>query len=174
MIKDLSARATSVRSGRTDVEFRGFPPAEVEAIKKQMVDRVTIRYPKAMIHWGVAVNVDHKPLDDERVRKALTLAINHYDMADILAPLSGLETVGALIHPDAPWTLSPEELQQLPGFGKDHQVQDLQRAVLEKAWWLPGLWWTRIEVRSSRIKNYEPPHSHWMNRRLEDVWLAKK
>ncbi len=53
-------------------------------------------------------------------------------------------------------------------------VKDFQRRILEKAHWLPGLWWTRIEVRSSRIKNYEPHHSHWMNRRLEDVWLAKK
>jgi ABC-type transport system substrate-binding protein len=54
------------------------------------------------------------------------------------------------------------------------QVKDLQRTVIQKAWWIPGLWWTRIEVRSARIKNYEPHHSHWMNRRLEDVWLAKE
>ncbi len=300
MIKDLSARAKSVRSGRTDVEFRGFPPAEVEAIQKQLGDKVVVRYPKIMAHWGVAINVDKKPFDDERVRKALSLAINRYDMAKTLSPLSGLETVGGLIHPDAPWALTPEELQELPGFGKDHaaniaeakrllkeaglekgfkvtltnrsvklpyidlgvyivsawkkfgidaehkleesatwsktrrsrdfelmidpfgssaagdpdevlvkflggaspnwgrfddpkvnelfeqqkverdpqkriqQVQDLQKQVINKAWWLPGLWWTRIEVRSARIKNYEPHHSHWMNRRLEDVWLAKK
>jgi hypothetical protein len=45
---------------------------------------------------------------------------------------------------------------------------------MEKVWWMPGLWWTRIEVRSARIQNYEPHHSHWMNRRLEDVWLAKQ
>jgi peptide/nickel transport system substrate-binding protein len=282
------------------VEFRGFPPAEVEAIQKQMGDAVTVRYPKAMIHWGVAINVDKKPFDDERVRKALTLAIDRYSMAEVLGPLTGLETVGGLVHPDTPWALSPEELQALPGYGKDHEanlreakrllteagypdgfktvltnravklpyidlgvylisawkkigveaehkleesatwsksrltrdfelmvdpygssaagdpdeilvkftsdgspnwgrfsdpkadelfkqqkveldeqkrvqlVKDLQRAVLEQAWWIPGLWWTRIEVRSSRIKNYEPHHSHWMNRRLEDVWLAKK
>jgi peptide/nickel transport system substrate-binding protein len=53
-------------------------------------------------------------------------------------------------------------------------IKDLQKAVLQKMWWIPGLWWTRIEVRSARIQNYEPLHSHWMNRRLEDVWLAGK
>jgi peptide/nickel transport system substrate-binding protein len=52
-------------------------------------------------------------------------------------------------------------------------VKDLQKRVIEKAWWIPGLWWTRIEVRSAKIHNYEPHHSHWMNRRLEDVWLAQ-
>jgi peptide/nickel transport system substrate-binding protein len=53
-------------------------------------------------------------------------------------------------------------------------VKEIQRKVISKANWLPGLWWTRIEVRSAKIKNYEPHHSHWMNRRLEDVWLAQK
>ena len=37
-----------------------------------------------------------------------------------------------------------------------------------------GLGWTRIEVRSSRIRNYEPHPSHWDNRRLQDLWLAKQ
>ena len=300
MIKDLSARAKSVRSGRTDVEFRGFPPAEVEAMKKQMGDKIVARYPKAMIQWGVNFNVTQKPFDDERVRKALSLAINRYDMARTLKPLSGLESVGGLIHPDAPWALTPEELQELPGFAKDHEanvaeakrllkeagfekglkvaltnrsvklpyidlgvyvvsawkkigveaehkleesatwsksrktsnfhvmidpygsaaagdpdevlvkflsgaspnwgkisspkvdelfeqqkvatdpekriqlVKDLQREIIGKALWAPGLWWTRIEVRSAKLKNYEPHHNHWMNRRLEDAWLAQK
>ncbi len=300
MIKDLSARAKSVRSGRTDVEFRGFPPAEVEAIEKQLGDKVTVRYPKAIAHWGVAINVDKKPFDDERVRKALGLALNRYDMAKTLKPLSGLETVGGLVHPDTEWALTPKELHDLPGFNPDYEanvkeakrllteagypngfktaltnrsvklpyidmgvyvvsawkkigveaehkleesatwsktrrtrdfemlldpygsaaagdpdevlvkfltgaspnwgrfsdpevdelykqqqiatdpqkrielVKELQRKVIGKANWLPGLWWTRIEVRSSKIKNYEPHHSHWMNRRLEDVWLAQK
>jgi peptide/nickel transport system substrate-binding protein len=300
MIKDLSASAKSVRSGRTDVEFRGFPPAEVEAIQKQMGDKVVVRYPKAMGHWGVAINVDKKPFDDERVRKALSLALDRYDMAKTLKPLSGLETVGGLVHPDTEWGLKPEEMHDLPGFNPNHDanlkeakrllaeagypdgfkvaltnrsiklpyidlgvyivsawkkvgidaehkieesatwtqtrrnrdfellvdpygsqaagdpdemlakfvtgfsenwgrfsdpevdalykqqqveldpqkrielVKEIQRKVISKANWLPGLWWTRIEVRSAKIKNYEPHHSHWMNRRLEDVWLAQK
>jgi peptide/nickel transport system substrate-binding protein len=299
-IKDLSARAKSVRSDRTDVEFRGFPPAEVEAIEKQLGDKVVVRYPKAFIHWGVAINVDKKPFDDARVRQALSLAIDRYDMAKVLGPLTGLETVGGLVHPDTAWALTPEELQALPGFSKDHEanlkqakqllteagypdgfqtvlvnrsvklpyidfgvylisawkqigveaehkieesatwsktrrtrdfelmvdpygssaagdpdevlvkfvsdaspnwgrfsdpkvdelfdqqkverdeqkriqlVKDLQRDVIQQAWWIPGLYWTRIEVRSARIHNYEPHHSHWMNRRLEDVWLSKE
>lgn len=299
-MKDTSARAKALRSDRADVEFRGFAPAEVEAIQKQMGDKVVARYPKALIHWGVGINVDKKPFDDERVRKALSLALDRYDMAKVLGPLTGLETAGGYMHPDTPWALSSEELQAFAGFGKDHQanlteakrllaeagypngfqtvltnrsvklpyidfgvylvsawkkigieaehrleesatwsqtrknrdfelladpygssaagdpdeilikftseasnnwgrfkepvadelfkkqkvelneqkriqmVKEIQKAVLQKMYWIPGLWWTRIEVRSARIQNYEPHHSHWMNRRLEDVWLANK
>jgi peptide/nickel transport system substrate-binding protein len=300
IIKDLSAQAMAVRSGRADVEFRGLPPGDADAIKEQLKDKVVVASPKAISNWGVAVNVDKKPFDDERVRKALTLAIDRYDMAKTIGPLTGLETVGGLMHPDSPWALKPEELQGMPGFRKEHEanlreakqllaeagypsgfktvltnrnvklpyidlavylisswkkigvqaehkveesttwsqtrvardfelmvdpygsatvgdpdemmdkfmtggqenwgrfsepvadklfeqqqtemdaqkriqlVKEMQKRVLEKAWWIPGSWWTRIEVRSARIRNYEPQPSHWMNRRLEDVWLVEK
>jgi peptide/nickel transport system substrate-binding protein len=299
MIKDTSARAKSVRTGRTHVELRGFPPAEVEAMKQDMGDELVVRYPRINLQWGVAFNHTQKPFDDERVRKALTLAIDRDDMARVLEPLSGLSVVGGIIHPDSKFALPPEELQQMPGFGKDHAaniaeakrllaeagypngfktvlsnrsvklpyidfgvylisswkkigveaehqlkesaawskdnrahnfvinvdpmgnpsrdpdamlqtfitngtgndglisdpvvdelfekqkveldeqkrielVREAQRRVLSKALWIPGLWWKRIETRSALIQNYEPMHYHHMNRRMEDVWLAKE
>src|SRR5437016_3352794 len=300
VITDDGARAKALRSDRVDVEFRGFPPAEVEAIKNQMGDKVTVAYPGQPGHWGVAINVDKKPFDDERVRQAMSLALDRYDMAKTLTPLTGLDTPAGPISPDAPWGLKGEELQELPGFGKDaeanlkeakrllaeagypdgfktvllnrsiklpyidmgvylisawkkvgieaeHRLEesatcsksrsgrdfallldpmgtsavadpdellvkyitggsenwgrfsdpvidklfeqqkveldeqkriqlakDMQKETMKKAWWLPGLWWSRAEVRSSRIRNYDPHPNHWMNRRLEDVWLSEK
>ena len=53
-------------------------------------------------------------------------------------------------------------------------VQEMQKRVLEKVWRIQGLMGTRLEVRSVKIRNYEPQPSHWMNRRFEDVWLAEK
>ena len=53
-------------------------------------------------------------------------------------------------------------------------VKDMQRRIIEKNWEIMGLWWMRVEVRSAKIKNYSPQPSHWLNRRLEDVWLAEK
>jgi hypothetical protein len=50
----------------------------------------------------------------------------------------------------------------------------MQKIIIGKGYYLPGLYWTRIEARSARIKNYEPYHSRHMNRRFEDAWLAKK
>jgi peptide/nickel transport system substrate-binding protein len=256
--------------------------------------------PSNISSFGVAINVDKKPFDDERVRKALSLAIDRYDMAKTLAPITILSTVGGMMHPDSQWGLTSEELQQFPGFGKDHAanlreakrllteagypdgfqtvltnrniklpyidmgvylvstwkkigveaehkleetaswsksrvtrdfelmveaygsatvgdpdemlvrfitgasanygrfsdpvidklfeqqaremdeqkriplVQQIDRRVLEKVWRIQGLWSTRLEVRSTKIRNYTPQPSHWMNRRFEDVWLAEK
>jgi peptide/nickel transport system substrate-binding protein len=300
IIKDDNARAKSIRSDRTDVEFRGFNPTEIESMKNQLGDRVAIGYPGTPVHWGVAVNIDKKPFDDERVRKALSLAINRYEMAKIIGPLTSLDTVGGPQPPGSLGALTPEELQQLPGFSKDHAaslaeakrllaeagypngfktvltnrsvklpyidlgvylistwkkigveaehkieesatwsksrltrdfellvdpfgfaaagdpdevmskflsdapenwgrfkdpvvddlfekqkvetdeqkraqlVKDMQKRIIEKTWEIMGLWWTRIEARSAKIQNYTPHPSHWLNRRLEDVWLAEK
>ncbi len=53
-------------------------------------------------------------------------------------------------------------------------VHEMQRIILGKSYWLQGLGWTRMEVRSSRIKGYNPNPHHWDNRRLQDAWLSKK
>jgi peptide/nickel transport system substrate-binding protein len=300
IITDTSARAKALRSGRVDIELRNLPQAEVDAITAQLGDKVVVASVRVISNWGVAINVEKKPFDDDRVRKALSLAIDRYNMAKTLAPLTNLDTVGGLMHPDSAWALSPEELQEMPGYRKDHAanlqeakrllaeagypngfkavltnrnvklpyidlavyiisawkqigveaehrleesatwsqsrvtrnfellldpygsatvgdpdemmdkfvtggsenwgrfgepvvdalyaqqakemneqkrvqlVKDMQKMLLQKTWWLQGLWWSRLEVRSARIRNYEPQPSHWMNRRFEDVWLAAK
>ncbi|HXH12363.1 MAG TPA: ABC transporter substrate-binding protein [Alphaproteobacteria bacterium] len=300
IIKDTSARAKALRSGRVDVELRFLPPSEVDAIKEQLGDKIVVAKVQNIGNFGVIFNVDKKPFDDERVRKAMTLAIDRYDMVKTLAPITNLETVGGLSHPLTQWALSQEELEQLPGFGRDHQanlreakrlmaeagypngfktvltnrnikmpyidfgvylisswkkigveaehkleetatwsqsrvsrdfelmvdpygsatvgdpdemldrfvtggsenygrfsdpvadalfqqqaremdeqkriqlVKEMDKRILEKVWRIQGLWTTRLEVRSAKIRNYEPQPSHWMNRRFEDVWLAER
>jgi peptide/nickel transport system substrate-binding protein len=300
IITDTSARAKAIRSGRVDVELRFLPPGEADAIKAQLGDKVVVAKVQNIGNFGVAINVDKKPFDDERVRKALSLALDRYDMVKTLAQITNLEAVGGMMHPDSKWALSAEELQELPGFGKDHAanlleakrllaeagypngfktvltnrnvklpyidlavylisawkkigveaehkveesatwtqsrvnrdfellidpygsatvgdpdemldkfitgaqenwgrfsdpvldalfaqqaremneqkriqlVREMDRRILEKAWRIQGPWTTRLEVRSARMRNYEPQPSHWMNRRFEDVWLAEK
>jgi ABC-type transport system substrate-binding protein len=53
-------------------------------------------------------------------------------------------------------------------------VKEMQKLLLQTAWWIPGLWWTRAEARTARIHNDEPRPSHRMYQRLEDAWLSAK
>jgi peptide/nickel transport system substrate-binding protein len=300
IITDDGARGKAIRAGRVDVELRFLPPSEVDAIKAQMGDKVVVADIQNIGNFGVTFNVDKKPFDDERVRKALGLALDRYDMLTTLRPFTNLAAVGGMMHPDGKWALTPEELQKFPGFGKDHEsnlneakrllaeagypngfktvltnrnikipyidlavyvisawkkigveaehkveesasysktrltrdfellidpygsqtvgdpdemldkfitgasenwgrfsdsvvdnlyeqqsremdeqkridlVKQIDRRILEKVWRIQGLWTTRLEVRSAKIRNYQPMPSHWSNRRFEDVWLAEK
>jgi len=52
-------------------------------------------------------------------------------------------------------------------------VIELQKIVLENAYYMPGLWWSRNVVHWAKVKNYIAPPSHFTNQKLQDVWLAE-
>ena len=296
---ETSVRAAAIRSGRAYIEFRHLPSAEVESIKKQLGDKVTVQETPMTGQWGIAVNNTVKPLNDVRVRRALTLGIDRYTMSKVLYPLTGLQGVGALIRPDSEWGMAPSDLELLPGFGRDIEksraearrllaeagypnglklvlknrnvklpyqdfavfliqewrkigvevenrpletaawfndgqntgnfelivaptvefmddpdqflgryatgstqnwgrfsdpqiddlfsrqarsldpterkrlVNQLEKLVLQNAYYMPGLWWRRNLVAWAKVKNYVAPPNHYTNQKLQDVWLSE-
>src|SRR5256714_3189054 len=296
---ETSVRAAAIRSGRAWIEFRHLPTAEVEAIKKQLGDKITVQETPMTGQWGVAINNTVKPFTDVRVRKALTLGIDRYTMGKVLYSLTGLKNVGGLIRPDSEWGMAPALLEKLPGFGRDAEknraeakkllteagypnglkvvlknrnvklpyqdfavfliqewrkigidvenrpletaawfndgqntgnfelivaptvefmddpdqflgrystgstqnwgrfsdpqvddlfsrqartlepaerqklVNQLQKVVLENAYYMPGLWWMRNVVHWAKVKNYVAQPSHYTNQKLQDVWLSE-
>ncbi|HXD94981.1 MAG TPA: ABC transporter substrate-binding protein [Candidatus Acidoferrum sp.] len=296
---ETSVRAAAIRSGRAYIEFRHLPTAEVEAIKKQLGDKVAVQETPMTGQWGIAINNTVKPFNDVRVRKALTLGIDRYTMGKVLYPLTGLKNVGGLMRPDSEWGMAPAELEKLPGFWRDAaksreeakrllaeagypngfkvvlknrnvklpyqdfavfliqewrkigieaenrpletaawfndgqntgnfelivaptvefmddpdqflgryatgstqnwgrfsdpQVDDLfsrqartldpterkkligqiEHRVLDNAYFMPGLWWTRNLVHWTKVKNYVAPPNHYTNQKLQDVWLSE-
>jgi peptide/nickel transport system substrate-binding protein len=296
---ETSVRAAAVRSGRAHVEFRDLPLSEVEAIKRQLGDKVVIQQTPFVIHFDIAMNNTVKPFTDVRVRKALTLGLDRYTGARVLHPLTGLRDVGALTRPGTEWAMSPAELEKFPGFGRDAEknraearkllaeagypngfkvvlknrniklpyqdfavyviqewrkigieaehrpletatwyadgrdqgnfelmvfptgafvddpdqllapyltgspqnwarfsnpgiddlyarqartldpaerrklVIDLQKIVLENAYHMPGLWWSRNVVHWAKVRNWVAPPSHFTNQKLQDVWLSE-
>ncbi len=296
---ETSARAAAIRSGRAYIEFRDFPLAEVEAIKKQLGDKVHVQTTPVTASWGIALNNKVKPFTDVRVRKALTLALDRYTMAKVLGPINGLALVGCGLRPGSEWALPDPELEKLPGFWHDadksraeakkllaeagfpnglkfvmknrniklpyqdfavfviqewkklgveveHRpvetaawfqdgqntgnfeamvtapvrfmddpdlwlnmyvtgdtenwsrfsdpkidelfkqeeraldpaqrkklVHQIEKIVLENAYYVPGLWWTRNMVHWTKVKNYVAPPNYYSNQKLQDVWLAE-
>ena len=70
---ETSVRAAALRSGRAFIEFRDMPGPDVEAIKKQLGNRVAVQETPVSAHWGIWPNNNLKPFSDVRVRQA----INH-------------------------------------------------------------------------------------------------
>jgi peptide/nickel transport system substrate-binding protein len=62
-------------------------------------------------------------------------------------------------------TLDPAERRKL--------VIELQKMVLENAYHMPGLWWTRNVVHWAKVKNWVAQPSHFTNQKLQDVWLSE-
>jgi len=52
-------------------------------------------------------------------------------------------------------------------------INEIEKIVLENAYYLPGLWWRRAVVHWAKVRNYVAPPNHYSNQRLQDVWLAE-
>jgi peptide/nickel transport system substrate-binding protein len=296
---ETSVRAAALRSGRAWIEFRTMPLAEVDAIKKQLGDKIVVQDTPATGLFGIAINNTIKPFSDVRVRRALTMGIDRYTAGRVLDPLASLRDIGGLMRPGTEWAMSQSELEKFPGFGRDIEknrveakrllaeagypngfklvlknrnvrvpyidfgvfviqewrkigveaehrpletaawfadgrdsgsfelivsgtfnyaddpdlfleryktgdsnnwgrfsdpriddlfsrqtraldpaerkklVHEIDKLVLDNAYYIPGLWWRRSVVHWAKVKNYVAPPNHYSNQKLQDVWLAE-
>src|SRR5262252_5000611 len=100
---ETSVRAAAIRSGRAYIEFRNLPQADVDAIKKQLGDKVVVQQTPFVIQFSIAINNSVKPFTDVRVRRALNLGIDRYTAGKVLNPLTGLRDPGGLTRPGTEW-----------------------------------------------------------------------
>jgi peptide/nickel transport system substrate-binding protein len=147
---ETSVRAAAIRSGRAYVEFRNMPGPEVEAIKKQLGDKVVVQETGMSSSWGIAVNHTVKPFNDVRVRKALTLGIDRYTAGKVLFPINGLKLVGGSLRPGSEFALPEMELVKLPGFARDiDKSREEARRLLAEAGYPNGL---KVVLKNRNIK----------------------
>ena len=73
-------------------------------------------------------------LEDERVRRALNLAIDRRGSAKAMEQITPMFRVGALLRPGSTFARSDQELTALPGFGRDIKAtRDEARRLLAEA-----------------------------------------
>src|SRR5213593_4974724 len=153
---ETSVRAAAIRSGRAHIEFRDLPLAEVDAIKKQLGDKVVVQHTPMTGQFGIAINNTVKPFSDERVRKALTLGLDRYTAGRVLFPLTGLKDVGGLLRPGTEFAMSEADLQKLPGFGKDIEKSRAEaRKLLAEAGYPNGF---KVVLKNRNVKL---PYQDW-------------
>jgi len=147
---ETSVRAAAIRSGRAYIEFRDLPSADVEAIKKQLGDKVVVQTTPMTGRWNIAPNTTVKPFSDVRVRKALSLGIDRYTMSKVLFPLSGLRDIGGLLRPGTEFAMPAAELEKMPGFGRDIEKNRAEaKKLLAEAGYPNGL---KVVLKNRNVK----------------------
>jgi peptide/nickel transport system substrate-binding protein len=118
-VKDNSAQVAAVRAERAHAQFRGFTPAERDAIVAALGPRATVQESAWDCRVLVTPNHEKKPWDDKRARRALSLALDRYQGAQALSKIAIVKHVAGVMVPDTPFATPPAELEKLAGYSKD-------------------------------------------------------
>jgi peptide/nickel transport system substrate-binding protein len=106
-------------SGKIMAEFRGVTPPQRDHLAEVLGDRVEISESPWLSELVVVFNTKRAPFNDERVRRALSLAIDRWGAAKALENSTFLKYVGGLMRPGSSMAMSEAELVTMPGFSRD-------------------------------------------------------
>lgn len=117
--KKQSLRVQAIQGDRAAIEFRGFPPASRDDLKKALGDKITVQESDWNCVLLATFNHKVKPFDDVRVRRALTLAVDRWGGSKYLSEIAIVKTVGGVAFPGHKLAATKEELEQIAGYWPD-------------------------------------------------------
>jgi peptide/nickel transport system substrate-binding protein len=114
-----AAAVKGMESGRLMAQFRSFSPAERDEMANTAGENIEARESPWISYLALTFNATSPPFDDDRVRRALSLAIDRWQGAQTLADSTFLKYVGGLMRPGTAISMPEAELVTLPGFSRD-------------------------------------------------------
>ncbi|MBI2015603.1 MAG: hypothetical protein HYS77_08725, partial [Candidatus Rokubacteria bacterium] len=120
-ITDPNRQTTAVQSKQAMIEFRGFTPQQRDTLSRALPNDLAIQEAPWVCVNYVVFNTTKKPFDDERVRRALTLAVDRWTGGEALSKQTIVKDVGGLMRPKGPFAMSDADLEKIPGFYRDNK-----------------------------------------------------
>ena len=171
-ITSSSAQVAAVRGERAMIQFRGFSPAERDTLVSALGPKITVQESPWDCVLLVAMNHTHKPFDDKRVRKALTLALDRWEASKTLSRIAIVKEVGGIQVPGTPWATPPAELEKLAGYGRDINASRAEaRRLLREAGLADGYTFT---FKNRGIPQPYEPVGIWLIDQWRQVGLNVK
>lgn len=129
-----NAVASGIIGGQFDIELRGVTPAERDQMLDKMKETAAVLEGPWSASLMLTINAKKKPLDDIRVRQALTLAIDRWGGSAAMGKISLMKYVSGYTRPGYEFALSETELEKLPGYWRDiNKSRDEAKRLLKEA-----------------------------------------
>ncbi len=157
IIDSRSTRILAFVSGEFDMTFdRDITVPLLKDVRAQ-APKATCQLGPSNVSTNLAVNSAAPPFDNPQIRRAMALALDRQTFSDIL--YEGKANFGGamLPGPEGRWSLPPEELAKLPGYGADvAQNQEEARKIMASLGYGPGKP-LKVKVSVRNIAIYRDP-----------------
>lgn len=120
IVTDPARQTSAIQSKQAMIEFRGFTPQQRDTLSRALPNELAIQEAPWVCVNYVVFNTTKKPFDDERVRRALTLAVDRWTGGEALSRQTIVKDVGGLMRPKGPFAMSDADLEKIPGFYRDN------------------------------------------------------
>jgi len=132
-IGDISRQTAAIQSKQALIEFRGFTPQQRDTLSRALPNELAIQEAQWVCVNYVVFNTTKKPFDDERVRRALTMAVDRWTGGEALSKQTIVKDVGGLMRPKGPFAMSDADLEKIPGFSRDNAkaVDDAKKLLAD-------------------------------------------
>jgi peptide/nickel transport system substrate-binding protein len=153
IIRDAATRFSALATGQVHMSPHGSPSltaAQAQQAQKEFSEGIRLERVRGPFWIGAAFNAARTPLDDPRVRQAMSLAVDRQAYVAVVTggAAEGTGMVAGFSPPGAPFALPQAQLLGLPGY-RQPKEQDLARAreLLADAGYTDGFK-TTVMVRS--------------------------
>jgi peptide/nickel transport system substrate-binding protein len=131
IITDPARQTSAIQSQQAMIEFRGFTPQQRDTLSRALPNDLAIQEAPWVCVNYVVFNTTKKPFDDERVRRALTMAVDRWTGGEALSKQTIVKDVGGLMRPKGPFAMADADLEKIPGFSRDNAkaVEDAKKLL---------------------------------------------
>jgi peptide/nickel transport system substrate-binding protein len=119
-VTDPARQTSAIQSKQAMIEFRGFTPQQRDTLSRALPNELAIQESPWVCVNYVVFNTTKAPFNDERVRRALTMAIDRWTGGEALSKQTIVRDVGGLMRPKGPFAMADADLEKIPGFARDN------------------------------------------------------
>jgi peptide/nickel transport system substrate-binding protein len=157
IIKDPSTATLAFIAAKFDITF----PHKL--LQMSLMKNIQSQMPQAICEldssgdWHLLINYHQPPFDNPQLRQAMMLTLDRKAFVDIIT--QGYGQIGGVLQPPPAglWGLTPEQLQELPGYGSDVEKNRTQaRQIMRQLGYGPDKR-LNIKVSTRNLQDYRDP-----------------